>query len=83
VEVRASLIGSTHAGLEISEEAEVLDRNGRAMPGLFAAGEVVGGVLGRRYAGGGISLCNAMVFGQLAGAKAADYAGAGASHPSS
>ena len=71
VEVRASLIGSGHAGLDITEQCQVLDRNNRTIDGLYAAGEVACAVLGRRYAGGGISLANAFVFGAIAGREAA------------
>lgn len=71
VEVRACVVGSIHAGLEIDEKAHVLSRTGRAIPGLFSAGEVAATQLGRRYAGGGIGLCNAIVFGLRAGRFAA------------
>ncbi|GAA1268802.1 hypothetical protein GCM10009609_34900 [Pseudonocardia aurantiaca] len=41
------------------------------IPGLFAAGEVAGGVFGDRYAGGGNAIANAVVFGRIAGRNAA------------
>lgn len=70
-EVRASVIGQTGAGLNINESAQVLDTHGRVIPGLYAAGETLGCVQGKRYSGGGLGICNAMVFGRLAGASAA------------
>jgi fumarate reductase flavoprotein subunit len=70
-EVRAAVIGQTGAGLNINEAAQVLDVHGRAIPGLYAAGEVLGCVQGKRYSGGGLGIANAMVFGRLAGQSAA------------
>lgn len=71
VEVRASMIGLTAAGLEIDADAHVLDTHGRIIPGLYAAGEVLGCVIGSRYAAGGVSIANAIVFGLLIGESAA------------
>jgi fumarate reductase flavoprotein subunit len=70
-EVRAAVIGQTGAGLNINETAQVLDVHGRVIPGLYAAGEVLGCVQGKRYSGGGLGIANAMVFGRLAGRSAA------------
>ena len=79
VEVRASMIGLTAAGLEIDTRAHVLDAHGRIMPGLYAAGEILGCVMGNRYAAGGVSIANAVVFGLLIGeCVAADLDEAGA-----
>ncbi|AIY18484.2 Fumarate reductase flavoprotein subunit [Pimelobacter simplex] len=61
----------THAGLEIDHNAAVLDERGRPIPGLFAAGEAGGGVLGSRYVGGGNAVANALTLGRLAGQNAA------------
>ncbi|WP_408896377.1 FAD-dependent oxidoreductase [Nocardioides sp. R1-1] len=61
----------THAGLEIDASAAVLDERGRPIPGLFAAGEAGGGVLGNRYVGGGNAVANALTMGRLAGQNAA------------
>jgi len=41
------------------------------IPGLYAAGEVLGCFQGERYGGGGLSIGNAVVFGRLAGIAAA------------
>ncbi|RON37925.1 FAD-dependent oxidoreductase [Pseudomonas brassicacearum] len=70
-EVRACVIGQTGAGLDINEQAQVLDEHGQVIPGLYAAGEVLGCAVGKRYSGGGMGICNAMVFGRIAGQSAA------------
>jgi fumarate reductase flavoprotein subunit len=64
----------THAGLEIDVNASVLDQQARPIPGLFAAGEAGGGVLGNRYVGGGNAVANALTMGRLAGRSAAALA---------
>ena len=56
----------TYGGLKISERAAVLDQSGNAIPGLFACGEVVGGVFQGGYPGGS-GLTSGAVFGKLAG----------------
>lgn len=71
VEVRASVIGQTSAGLDIDTHARVRDRNGAVITGLFAAGEILGCVQGKRYSGGGMGVGNALTFGRLAGEEAA------------
>lgn len=70
-EVRASVIGQTGAGLNINEHAQVLDARGAVIPGLYAAGETLGCVQGKRYSGGGMGIANAIVFGRIAGQTAA------------
>lgn len=61
----------THTGMLINQDARVLDRRGAIIPGLYAAGEAGGGVLGNRYVGGGNSVANAITMGRIAGATAA------------
>ncbi|MDR1184316.1 MAG: flavocytochrome c [Coriobacteriales bacterium] len=57
-------------GIRINTLAEVIDIWGRPIPGLFAAGEVCGGVHGcDRLGGNGIAEC--IVFGRIAGRNAA------------
>jgi fumarate reductase flavoprotein subunit len=73
-EVRACVIGQTGAGLNVNTDAEALDTHGRVIPGLYAAGEVLGCGVGKRYFGGGMGICNAMVFGRIAGTSAAEHA---------
>ena len=51
-----------------------LDTNGNVIPGLWAAGEVTGGIhAGNRL--GGNAVCDIIVFGQIAGESAAKYVG--------
>jgi len=71
VEIRSAIIGLTAAGLDIDSQARVLDAHRRPIPGLYAAGEVLGCFQGERYGGGGLSIGNAVVFGRLAGTEAA------------
>lgn len=60
----------THTGLRIDPSARVLDRTGAVVPGLYAAGEAGGGVLGNRYVGGGNAIANALTMGRIAGRHA-------------
>jgi tricarballylate dehydrogenase len=59
--------------VRVDEGARVLDRGGRAMPGLCAAGELVGGLFFHNYPGG-TGLTAGMVFGRRAGYSAAEHA---------
>ena len=59
----------TFGGLKISNEGEVEDTTGRPIPGLFAAGEIVGGLYYHNYASG-TGLMSGAVFGRLAGRDA-------------
>jgi tricarballylate dehydrogenase len=63
----------TFGGLRIDREGRVLDREGSAIPGLFAAGELVGGLFWGNYAGGS-GLMAGSVFGRIAGRTAARLA---------
>ena len=51
----------------------MLNENGEVIPGLFAAGEVTGGVHGANRLGGN-AVADFTVFGRIAGAAASDYA---------
>jgi succinate dehydrogenase/fumarate reductase flavoprotein subunit len=63
-------IQHTLGGVCINEKAQVVDRNGKIIPKLYAAGEFVGGIHGiERDSGGGITEC--IVFGRIAGKYAA------------
>jgi tricarballylate dehydrogenase len=53
-------------GLKIDTEARVIDTDGRVIPGLFAAGELVGGLFFFNYPGG-TGLMAGSVFGRIAG----------------
>ncbi len=61
-----------NGGLRISPNAELLDRSGRAIAGVFAAGEVTGGVHGAGRLGGA-SLSDCVVFGRRAGRSASRF----------
>ncbi|MFR6474373.1 MAG: flavocytochrome c [Faecalibacterium sp.] len=63
----------TMGGLKINPNTEVLDTNGNVIPGLFAAGEITGGVHGANRLGGN-AVADFTVFGRIAGAAASDYA---------
>lgn len=63
----------TMGGLKINTNTEVLNTNGDVIPGLFAAGEVTGGVHGANRLGGN-AVADFTVFGRIAGAAASDYA---------
>jgi fumarate reductase flavoprotein subunit len=71
VEIRPSTIGIMACGLEIDESAHVLNGYSAAIPGLFAAGECTGGVIGPRYIGSGNGIAQCVVFGRTAGRSAA------------
>jgi tricarballylate dehydrogenase len=60
----------TFGGLKINTDAQVLDTDGEPIPGLYAAGELVGGIFWFNYPGG-TGLTNGSVFGRIAGASAA------------
>ena len=60
----------TFGGLKIDTECRVIDDDGVAIPGLYAAGEIVGGIFYFNYPGGS-GLMSAAVFGRIAGASAA------------
>lgn len=63
-------IHHTMGGIEINAQAEVLDVNGQVIPGLFAAGEVTGGIHGGNRLGGN-AITDIIVFGRIAGQSAA------------
>jgi tricarballylate dehydrogenase len=60
-------------GLRINTSAQVVDTDGKPIPGLYAAGELVGGIFWFNYPGGS-GLTNGAVFGKIAGASAAKAA---------
>lgn len=60
----------TYGGLKVDENAAVLDADDRPIQGLFACGELVGGVFYEGYPGGS-GLTSGAVFGRLAGYAAA------------
>jgi len=56
--------------VRVDRHARVIDTEGAPIPGLFAAGEMVGGLFYFNYPGGS-GLTSAAVFGRIAGASAA------------
>jgi tricarballylate dehydrogenase len=63
----------TFGGVRVDDGARVLDSAGRPLPGLFAAGELVGGLFFHNYPGG-TGLTAGAVFGRRAGYSAAERA---------
>ncbi|KAI0288111.1 Flavocytochrome c [Russula brevipes] len=72
VAIMTPVLHYTMGGLEIDPESRVLAPGGAPVPGLFAAGEVAGGVHGANRLGGS-SLLGCVVFGRVAGDAAAAY----------
>ncbi len=60
----------TFGGLKVTTEGHVIDNDGMPIPGLYAAGELVGGLFYFNYPGG-TGLMSGAVFGRAAGASAA------------
>ena len=60
----------TFGGIKVNSNAQVLEADGRIIPGLYAAGESVGGLFYDDYVGGG-SLARCLVLGRIAGKNAA------------
>lgn len=71
----------TFGGLRINPAAEVEDVAGHAIHGLYAAGEIVGGLFYHNYPGG-TGLTSGAVFGRIAGEAAAACGPSGANRPS-
>lgn len=66
-------IHHTMGGVVIDENTEVLNTSGKVIKGLYAAGEVTGGVHGGNRLGGN-AVADFVVFGRIAGRQAAEYA---------
>ncbi len=66
---RKPAVHHTMGGLKINANAEVIDTNGKIIPGFYAAGEVTGGIhAGNRL--GGNALADIFTFGRIAGRNA-------------
>lgn len=65
-------IHHTMGGLKINTKTEVLKKDGTAIPGLYAAGEVTGGVHGSNRIGGN-AVADIIIFGRQAGSQSAEY----------
>lgn len=62
----------TMGGIQINEKTEVVNKDGVVIPGLYAAGEVTGGVHGGNRLGGN-AVADIVVFGRIAGQSASEY----------
>ena len=60
----------TMGGIRINDAAQVINTDGEVIPGLFAAGEVTGGVHGNNRLGGN-AVADFVIFGRIAGSSAA------------
>ncbi|SFN42275.1 flavocytochrome c [Proteiniclasticum ruminis] len=67
---RVPTVHHTMGGIKITPETRVVDQNGEIIKGLFAAGEVTGGIHGANRLGGN-ALADVHTFGRIAGATAA------------
>ncbi len=70
--VRVPTVHHTMGGVQINEHAQVMDTKGNVIPGLFAAGEVTGGIHGTNRLGGN-ALTDTVVFGRIAGTSASEF----------
>jgi succinate dehydrogenase/fumarate reductase flavoprotein subunit len=70
-EIQSGALG-TKGGPRVDPDARVLDLDGNPIPGLYAAGNVMGSPFGMTYGGPGGTIGPAMVFGYLAGRHAAE-----------
>jgi fumarate reductase flavoprotein subunit len=61
-------------GVKIDTKAEVISTKGKPIPGLFAAGEVTGGVHGGNRIGGN-AVADIITYGRIAGQSASKYVG--------
>ena len=66
---RVPTVHHTMGGIEINTSAQVLNKDGNVIPGLYAAGEVTGGIHGSNRLGGN-ALADIIVFGRIAGTNA-------------
>lgn len=67
-------IHHTMGGIKINTSAEVINTEGKPIPGLFAAGEVTGGVHGGNRLGGN-AVADIVIFGRIAAESAIEYLG--------
>ncbi len=61
-----ALVVMTLGGVTVNNDMQVVDENGDAIPGLYAAGEVVGGIWGK-FVSGGTGVMGPVVFGRISG----------------
>jgi urocanate reductase len=70
--VRVPTVHHTMGGVQINELAQAISTSGEVIPGLFAAGEVTGGIHGSNRLGGN-ALSDTIVFGRIAGTSASNF----------
>lgn len=70
--VRVPTVHHTMGGVQINESAQAISTSGDIIPGLFAAGEVTGGIHGSNRLGGN-ALTDTIVFGRIAGTSASNF----------
>lgn len=61
-----ALVVMTLGGVTVNHDMQVVDESGNPIPGLYAAGEVVGGIWGR-FVSGGTGVMGPVVFGRITG----------------
>ena len=66
-------IHHTMGGVKINTETQVIGEGDKAIPALYAAGEVTGGIHGNNRIGGN-AVADIIIFGRQAGTQAAKYA---------
>jgi flavocytochrome c len=72
VAVMEPVLHFTMGGIEINDQAQILNSEGKPFDGLFACGELAGGVHGANRLGGS-SLLGCVVYGRVAGDTASNY----------
>jgi len=68
----APAVHHTMGGVKINTNAEVISKEGKAIPGLFAGGEITGGVHGGNRLGGN-AVADIVIFGRISGSSAVKY----------
>lgn len=69
----APAVHHTMGGLKINTDAQVIDKAGNPIEGLYAAGEVTGGIHGSNRLGSA-AIADITVYGRIAGENAANFA---------
>lgn len=69
---RVPTVHHTMGGVKINTDTQVIGTDGNVIPGLFAAGEVTGGIHGANRLGGN-ALTDTIVFGRIAGESASAF----------
>ncbi|KAK6583205.1 hypothetical protein PZA11_004281 [Diplocarpon coronariae] len=72
VAIMEPVLHFTMGGIEINDKAEILNSEGKPFEGLYACGELAGGVHGANRLGGS-SLLGCVVYGRVAGDTASNY----------